>query len=144
MRTIDADALKRDVCSYCEFRSCKYYAYGCGMMAFIDKQPTLDVIFVERSVDDIKHRDLVDEDGAELSTQTGDKMEKNQISFCNEFNALMEKYNITDMGADYDQSINFISNGINLKVNGYAPETGLQVFTKRGCISTKSDREDRE
>lgn len=68
MRPIDADALKRYICKKCEERFiCEYYDFGCSSMAYIDDQPTLGVRFVEQSVDDIKHRDLVDEDGKELS-----------------------------------------------------------------------------
>lgn len=68
MRPIDADSLKRYMCNKCGERSiCEYYDFGCGTMADIDEQPTLDARFVEQSVDDIKHRDLVDEDGKELS-----------------------------------------------------------------------------
>ena len=43
MRPIDADALKRYMCNKCGERSiCEYYDFGCGTMADIDEQPTIE------------------------------------------------------------------------------------------------------
>lgn len=43
MRPIDSDALKRYMCNKCGERSiCEYYGFGCGTMADIDEQPTIE------------------------------------------------------------------------------------------------------